>query len=257
MWFYSFIMAITAIYFRSKIADLLQAARGASTARICKRTGCLKGAFQHHEYCSRTCRKQSLLPIARPCARPGCPKTSYVSERNVFVRYDYCAKQCFHKHSDGLVQTKLVFLERDNFDFLNVRKKVKGALTITKIARIIYPAKLAKGHLTSASQMKASLKFHGTRLVCDSVCTLGTTCSDPTCCICSILQSGFVVSFIRRGPGFYFAPDAATSVAYCTANAAGTKAMFLCSVFEPMVTKAISNHTDARVALPRFLIFYK
>jgi len=172
-----------------------------------------------------------------------------------------------------------------------VSKKVKGAMNITKIARIIYPANLAKMHLTSAAQMKASLKFHGTRLVCDSVCTLGTPCLIPTCCICGVLRGGFKASFIRRGketirvfvpifflwpatmlealirfifisfpllgPGFYFAPDAATSTSYCVANAKGIKAMFLCSVYEPVVTKAISNHTNTRVVLPRFLICYR
>ncbi|KAG0046190.1 hypothetical protein BGZ83_008627 [Gryganskiella cystojenkinii] len=251
--------------------DLLMSAQTTMNpqVRICKRKGCRKTAYLQHEHCSRTCYKLSLQTDSttglagraktQACACPQCPRSCYISERNVKIRYDYCSRACFHSHSDVIQQTKVVILGPDNYDYRNVCQKVGGALNIIKIARIIYPAALAKTHLTTTATagLKGSLKFHGTTLVCTSICKTGLICNISGCTICSILKSGFVASFIRRGPGFYFAPDALTSRGYTVANAEGVSAMFLCSVYEPVATKAISNHVNTKVILPRFLICFR
>ncbi|KAG0034070.1 hypothetical protein BGZ81_006265 [Podila clonocystis] len=234
---------------------------------LCKRRGCSKPHFKDHDHCSKTCYRLSERPNAPTCARPGCLTTVYVPSNDLGkekdqkfhnYQFDYCSNTCYHKHSDEVNQTILHFLDKDNRDFKVVQDKVAGQLALQKVARIVYPKYLSNRHLEVGADFKnANLKFHGTVLACSSLFANGKMCSGGTCRVCSILTHGFLKRCVVRGPGLFVAPHASISHGYTVPSADGIRCMFLCNVFEPRdVSNAITNYTDDRLMLPRYVIFY-
>ncbi|KAF9584066.1 hypothetical protein BGW38_007695 [Lunasporangiospora selenospora] len=229
----------------------------------CEVEGCSKPRFAKFPHCSRSCYWQSKGVKVKQCARPQCAFKARIDPQNITMSFDYCSRKCFHQHSNHVSTTTLVFLGTDDRDFqLAVQASIQGGLggqTVLQAARIIYPKALSQAHLEygASRKMKSSLKFHGTRLECQSLSSSGIICSGSMCGACGILRHGFLATFIKSAPaGFYFAPDSNTSFQFSKPNFNGVRAMFLCNVFDHTVTNAVTICQDPQASLPRYVIFF-
>jgi len=160
--------------------------------------------------------------------------------------WKYCSPSCYWLEGSTITNTKLTLLNRNDSDYIWVRRRFRTMLPQAKIKGIIrlqMPKSLVDAHQKLKNQIAIQYflpsesithrMFHGTKTSCDPlqyITRLSPICSSG-CGLCGITSKGNDTAFSRYSGQMWFANNASTSLGYCSGS--NVKVMFVVDVLSP------------------------